>query len=152
MDSTDLYELIKLLRGPTLTVRTGLWVAPPSLLGQEVDEAARLGIDAIDLRQPILASLPPGTRFLGLNITSLVSAFDSICRQPDGSDCMLVYNVDLLMAKLGHPAHLDVWRYLFRGIPHRSRSLLLFMPRTANHLLPSHQDQDAWRQERRLVE
>jgi hypothetical protein len=152
MPATTLTDLIALLSGPTLTVRTGLWLASIHSLNQIEDHAARLGIDARDLRVPIKGSLPEGTRFLGLTVNTLVEALDMLCKQFDGSNCLLVYNLDLLLARLHRQARLDFWQYVFRGFPHRGRGLLLVMPSHANHLLPSTQMQEAWRYDRRLVD
>lgn len=145
------FDLIELLSGLTLTVRTGLWLTPTRLLGQEQDAAARLGIDAVDLRTPIKPRLPAGTRFLALSTQTLVTALDDVCKQKDGSECLLVFNLDLLLARLPRQERLDFWRFMFSGFPHRSRGLLLQMPRIAEHLLPPNQMLDAWRHDGRLA-
>lgn len=152
MPSTTLPELVTLLRGPSLTVRTGLWLAPLTILGRERDEAARLGIDAIDVREPILAAQPQGTRFLGLNEASMVDTLDTICRLPRLSDCVLVYNLDLPLARLSARERNQFWQILFTGFPHRSRGLLLLLPQQAHHLLPPQQAEEAWRNDNRLVD
>jgi hypothetical protein len=144
-------HLVELLAGPTLTVRTGLWLIPTQLLGKEQDTAARLGIDAVDLRRPIQASLPPGTRFLALSTQSVITALDTVCREVNGSECLLIFNLDILLARLPRQDRLDIWHYVFNGFPHRPRGLLLLMPQIAEHLLPPNQIQDAWRRDGRLV-
>jgi hypothetical protein len=144
-------ELIDLLSGPTLTIRTGLWLVPLHVLGKEQDTAARLGIDAADLRVPIISSLPAGTRFLGLSTLTLVEALDAVCSQSRGSNCLLVYNLDLLLARLPRQERLDFWQFMFKSFPHRQRGLLLLMPQLANSLLPQQQMQDVWRRDGRLV-
>jgi len=151
MDTTNLPDLVALLRGFTLTVRTGLWLATHAVFGKEQDEAARLSIDAIDLRIPILARLPEGTRFLGLSMAVIIDGLDMICHQKDGSDCVLVYNLDLLIARLHRPERIEFWHYLYRGFPHRSRGLLLIMPRQAIYLLPTDDLLDDWGRDKRLV-
>jgi hypothetical protein len=151
METTSLLDLLVLLRGSTLTVRTGLWLVPSTFFGQEQDEAARLGIDAVDVRLPILARLPAGTRFLGLTEASVLEALDVICQQKDGGDCVLVYNLDLLLAKLPRQDRVEFWHYLYRGFPHRSRGLLIVMPSQATHLLPAGQSLTDWGRDQRLV-
>lgn len=152
MPATTLPELIGRLRGPTLIVRTGLWLAPLSVFGRERDEAARLGIDAVDIREPILADQPEGTRFLGLTTARVIEALDAICRMPKVSDCVLVYNLDLPVARLSRQDRSEVWQQLLAAFPHRSRGLLLLMPQYAHHLLPSHHIEDKWRIDNRLVD
>lgn len=144
-------NLVELLSGPTLIVRTGLWLAPTQLLGKEQDTAARMGIDAVDLRVVIKSSLPQGTRFLALSTQTLIAALDAVCHQASGSDCLLIFNLDLLLARLPRQDRLDFWHYVFNGFPHRSRGLLLVMPKNAEHLLPSNHIQDAWRHDGRLA-
>jgi hypothetical protein len=151
MESSTLPDLVALLSGRTLTVRTGLWLASLRLLGQEDDSAARLGIDARDLRDPIRAGLPEGTRFLGLTTDTVIEALETICLQTDGSDTLLIYNLDLLLARLNRQERLDFWQFVYSGFRHRPRGLLLLMPKYADSLLPTHEKQDAWRRDGRLV-
>lgn len=151
MASISPFDLISLLRGYRLRVRTGLWLLPRELLGQEPDEAARLGIDAVDLRQQLLAGLPQDTSFSGLNAACMIELLDDICRRDRGSDCVLVYNFDLLLARLRHDERSEVWQLLYDGFPHRSRALLIVMPRGANALLPTNQALQAWQRDGRLA-
>ena len=151
MNTTNPSELIALLRGHTLKVRTGLWLMPLSYLGKEEDEAARLGIDALDIRRPILAGLPEGARFTGLSAVNLVEILDGIATSRDGSDCVLVYNLDLAQARLRRQERLDVWQNLFNAFGYRARALLLVMPDHAEHLLPTTEMLTAWRRDSRLA-
>lgn len=150
MAATTLPELVTLLRGPTLTVRTGIWLAPPSAFGREQDEAARLGIDAVDIRDPIWADLPKDTRFLELTSARMIEALEAICRGPRVSDCVLVYNFDLPLARLPGQARQQLWDQLLTGFPHRVCGLLLMMPQHAHALLPS-QMELKWRNDNRLA-
>ena len=151
MASISPSDLITLLRGYRLRVRTGLWLLPSGLFGQEPDEAARLGIDAVDLRQQLLAGLPQDTSFCGLNVACVIELLDDICRRDRGSDCLLVYNFDLLLARLRHDERSEVWQLLYDGFPHRSRALLIVMPRGANALLPANPALQAWQRDGRLA-
>ena len=151
MSTQNLSDLVSLLRGPTLTVRTGLWLAPPHVFGQEDDEAARLGIDTIDIREPILTNLPEGTRFLKLSAERVIEALDEVCQKYRGTDCVLVCNLDLLVARLTWKDREILWQQLLIGFPHRSRSLLLLVPRDADHLQPFGAVLDGWRREGRIV-
>lgn len=144
-------EVIERLRRGGVRVRTGLWLLPPADLGRLADQAARLGIDLADARWPLLDKVAPNQRFLGLNEQEVVEALDELCRQSQGSDCLLVANFDLLMAGLSYVDRQEVWEALYKGFPHRPRSLLLAMPAGAVELLPTEQQLDYWRQEGRLA-
>jgi hypothetical protein len=124
---------------------------PLPYLGKEEDEAARLGIDALDIRRPILAGLPKGARFTGLSVVSLVEILDSIARAKDGSDCVLVYNLDLAVARLRRQERLEVWQSLFNDFGYRTRALVLAMPVNAELLLPTSEKMMAWRNDGRLA-
>ena len=152
MASISPSDLITLLRGYRLRVRTGLWLLPAQLFGQEPDEAARLGIDAVDLRKQLLDGLPESTCYSGLNAACVIELLDEICSRDQGSDCLLVYNFDLLLARLRHDERSEVWQLLYDGFPHRSRALLIVMPRGANALLPANQALQAWQRDGRLAE
>lgn len=151
MNTTNPSELVALLRGRTLKVRTGLWLMPLPYLGKEEDEAARLGIDALDIRRPILAGLPAGARFTGLSVVSLVETLDGVAQARDGSDCVLVYNLDLALARLRRQERLDVWQSLFHEFGYRARALVLAMPVNAEQLLPTSERMMAWRNDGRLA-
>lgn len=152
MASISPSDLIALLRSHRLRVRTGLWLLPRELMGQEPDESARLGIDAVDLRQQLLDGLPQDTCYSGLSAACVIELLDDICRHDQGSDCIVVYNFDLLLARLRHEERVDVWGLLYDGFAHRSRALLIVMPRGANALLPANQALQAWRRDGRLAE
>ena len=152
MASADPKSVIAQLRGPTLRVRTGLWLAPKEVINQAADYAARLGISCVDIRALLVAELPAGTRFTGLTPFRVVALLDSICDGSDGTDCVLVENLDLLLARLRLHERLEVWDHLRRAHAHRRRALLVLVPATAKHLLPPSEDLVAWRVDERLVE
>lgn len=148
--TATIHEVIALLRGPRFRVRTALWLTPPDVVGHEPDAAARLGIDAADARRPILDALDPDSRFVGLDPDRIIAALDAIATGPHRTDCALIYNLDLLVARLPHQARDALWDTLYRGFPHR-RALLLTVPRTAEALLPPDSALDQWRRDGRLA-
>jgi hypothetical protein len=152
MALVDPPTLIALLHSPRLRVRTGLWLIPRYLLGQEREEAARLNIDAIDVRQQLLSELPEGTRFSGLNASRLIELLDELCSSDRGTSCLLIYNFDLLLARLTHEERGEVWDDLYQYFSHRSRGLLIVLPEGAAALLPGRDRLKAWRQDGRLAE
>ncbi len=149
--TTDIHDVIRRLRSRRDNVRTAIWLAPPRLWGREIDEAAMLGIDPADAREPLLAALLPGQRLLGLDEERILNALDAIAAAPAPTDCSLVYNFDLLVARLGSQARGALWDTLFRGFPKR-RALLIAMPHRAAGLLPAAGRLDNWRREGRLAE
>lgn len=152
MASASPSAAVDLLRGQKLRVRTALWLLPTKRLGQEMDEAARLGIDAVDARQRLLESLPHGTHYSGLSSDSVAELLDAICASPYGTDCLALYNFDLLLARLTHDERSQVWDLLYDQFPHRPRALLIMMPATATSLLPSRSRLQSWQADGRLAE
>lgn len=124
MQTSNPKELIQLLQKKTLRIRTGIWLMPVSMLGKEADHAARMNIDAIDIREPLLESLPEDTRFLGLNVDRVLQLLQEISDQLSGSECLLVYNVDLLLAKLAHNDRTSIWNQLYALLPNLQTCLV----------------------------
>lgn len=152
MALNSVHELVNLLRSRVLRVRTGLWLTPIHLLGQEPDEAARVMVEAVDLSNLWLSQLPSGTRFVGITPDKLIEVSDQVAQQVGTSDCALLYNFDLLLSKLRQNQRSQVWRALYGEMPHRTRAILIAMPAVARDLLPDKETLKLWAQEKRLVE
>ena len=152
MESTTPVELVHLLRGHILRVRTGLYLLPVPMLTRAPDEAARLGIHAVDSRDWLLKRLPEGTRFSGITVERLLELVDEICREVSESDCLLIYDFDLLVARLKTDERAELWRQLYSGFPHRPRALLIAMPRNAKSMLPRGDLLTLWLRDRRMAE
>ncbi len=144
-------EVIQTLRYGGLRVRTALWLLPPDQLNRLPDSAARLGIHLVDARHPLLDAIAPEQRFLRLGIREFIKALDELCLKDQASDCLLVANCDLIIASLSPQDRREAWETLYQGFPHRSRALLIAMPRGADLLLPNEQELEYWRKEGRLV-
>jgi len=151
MNSSKLEDVIALLRSNKLRVRIGLWLMPMQTLGREKEMAVRLGVDASDARQPILDSLVKGQRYLGLDDSVVLSAIDHIANTNMMTDCSLVYNLDLLLARLTVAERDTFWNQLLQGLPHRPRSLLIGMPVDAQELAPQTNYLESWRRDQRLA-
>jgi hypothetical protein len=147
----EVAELLSRLRSHSLRNRVGLWLLPPGEWEQIEDIAARLAIDAADARQIWLDRLPADARFAALSADKLLSLLDELSEQPGYSDCLLLYNFDLLLAGLTYEGQQEIWRTLRQIFPHRRRVLLLVMPEQAGELLPRSSDLAAWRSEGRLA-
>ena len=93
-------EVVKLIRTNTLRIRNGLWLLPSTSLGQERNEAARLLVEGVDLRQELVQYLPAGTHFIGLTEQKVIELLDKVAEGEGQSDCALIYNLDLLLARL----------------------------------------------------
>lgn len=144
-------DVIHTLRHGGLRVRTALWLLPPEQLTTLPDSAARLGIHLADARQPLLDAIAPDQRFLRLTVREFLEALDALCHNPQTSDCLLVANCDLIIARLNSQERREAWDTLYRGFPYRPRALLIAMPDSADLLLPGEQELTYWRQEGRLV-
>lgn len=149
---TTITELVSLLSSPRLRVRTGIWLYPMEMLGQEENEAVRLGVIAKDARVPLLASLPEGSRFLGLNARRVQELLDQIVDDEKNGSVLLVYNIDLLLSRLPLSERERVWQDVFNSLPHRSKGIILPIPERANHLLPQETVLDKWQKDGRLAE
>lgn len=151
MDPINPSELVLFLRRPGLRVRTGLWLMPRELIGQEQNEAARLGISALDLRNELLTSLPAGARFVPLDNDRVLQLLNTISLRKNQHDCVLIYNLDLLLARLTYQQRNDLWQFAFTGFAYRPCALLLTMPDTARSLLPTQEKLGYWEENRRLA-
>lgn len=129
-------ELITQLRHGRWRHRTALYLLPAAQLSRTAELAARWSIGHADVRTPLLATIAPDQRFLNLSEKRVIEALDALCHDPQAHECVLVANLDLLLAKLGKQGQERVWQTLLNGFPHRPRALLLAMP-TAAPTLPS---------------
>jgi len=145
-------ELVASLQRPALRVRTGLWLLPNPLLGQEANEAARLGIQAADLRAELLGQISPGSRYLSLDSDRLLALLDALSQRRSLGDCLLVHNLDLLLSRLTHQQRADFWQFVFSGFTHRPSALLLTLPITAQETLLSNTWMDLWESGERLFQ
>ena len=152
MTTTTISELVELLSKPTLRVRTGIWLYPMDLLGEEENEAVRLDVIARDAREPLLAAIGPKSRFLGLNRARLLQVLDEIVQNERDGNVIMIYNFDLLLAKLPMEEREKAWREIFYSFPHRPKGVLLIIPEQATELLPSYSHLEDWRQAGRLAE
>lgn len=143
--------LIAFLRRHTLRTRTGLWCMPLDYVGHERDTATHLQIEAFDVRQAIQQQLPEGTRYVRLTLEKTLEALDFVASSEGWMDCVLVYNLDLLLAGLKREERQRVWESLLDGLPYRRRALLLAVPATAVSVLPSERLLQVWQREGRLV-
>ena len=98
-----------------------------------------------------LEKLPEGTQFVSLTPEKLLERLDEIADLPGISDCVLIYNFDLLLARLKQSERKIVWDGIYAFMKHRLRAILICIVETAVDLLPSVNDLDSWSQEDRLA-
>jgi len=144
-------EVIALICTPMFRVHTGLWLLPSEIVGHELDEAVRLRIEAIDIRQSLLDSLPQGAHYTGLTEPKLLGLIDAIAQLSGRKDCALVYNVDLLLSRISYFERRRFWQDFFIGLPHRTQGVLIAVPETADEVLPPSDDLLDWSQAHRLA-
>jgi len=151
MESSTPKEVITLIRTNVLRIRIGLWLIPASYLGQERNEAARMLLEAVDIRQELIKQLPTDARFTGLSGQKVLELIDAIAQQKGNSDCALIYNLDLLLSRLSSQEREFVWLLLLEAMPHRPRALLITMPASATDILPPFNQLNQWAREKRLA-
>ena len=144
-------ELVLFLRRPSLRVRTGILLVPTRLVGQEANEAARLGVMAVDVRSILLDTVPSGAKFVPLDTDRVLQLLNTISYRKDQGDCVLIYNLDLLLARLTQQQRVDAWQFIFRGFGNRPCALLITMPATASSLLPAGEMLNYWKEGKRLA-
>ena len=151
MESLKPFELVSFLRRPDLRVRTGIWLMPSHLFGQEANEAARLGVMAVDVRGMLLDTIPSGAKFVPLDTDRILQLLNTVSYRKEQGNCVLVYNLDLLLARLTQQQRVDAWQFIFSGFGHRPCALLIGMPATASSLLPAGEMLNYWKEGKRLA-
>jgi hypothetical protein len=151
MAPNDALSLVKYLRRGTARTRIGLWRVPLAFIGTEQEIAISLGIQAIDISRYYFNKLPTGTKVVKTTSSKVIDSIDSIASSIGPSDCVLIFNFDLLLAKLKIEETQQVWVYLFNHLPNRLRAILIMMPETTLKLLPSDTLIEKWEKEDRLI-
>lgn len=129
--------LVAHLRGATLQVRTGVLLAPVSTLSSGPDLSAQLSIDWVDLVRWKLEHLVPGSRYLGINASSLLRDLDTLVNEPHMTTCLLVGNADVLLARLPYDERQEVWEYLRGSFRKRPTGAILWLPEEAANVFPA---------------
>ena len=150
MAQTNIESLIDHLRYTSRT-RVGLWRFPLAKIGHEAEFAVRFGVEGLDVSAYMRERLPIGAEFVRLSEQKVLDTLDEIASTHGKSDCVLVYNFDLLLSGVTSNERKSIWQFLFNGFPNRTRALLLVIPETADQLLPSETNIDAWQRDSRLI-
>jgi hypothetical protein len=151
MAQTDLETLVEYLRRRTARTHVGLWLMPLNKIGHEAETAVHLGVQALNIGLYIHDKMPPGAEFVRLSAKKVVETLDEVASSNGQSDCVLVYNFDLLISGVKDEERQQIWQDLFNRFPGRARVLLIAIPDTATHLLPSESLLKKWKDDSRLV-
>jgi len=139
-----LQQAIEALRRGDFRCQTVILLLAPEQLPMAPEMAARHGIGYVDFVERALRSLPANTRFVQFTGSSLFGILDTVAQETDGARCVLLYNLDLGLARLTAEERHSLWGRLFRDIPYRPRALIIAMPAGAEHLLPRREDLEEW--------
>ena len=151
METIAIDSLIKLLLSNELVVRTGLWLVPASWNINVPDFAARFNMDALDMRKVWLEQLPQGGKMAGLRQGRLLEVIDRIANQQNHSNCVLLYNLDLLISGLAPEDRKIFWYHSFNGLPHKTCALLYLFLDEAYNLLIDPENRKNWEGSSRMA-
>lgn len=151
MAKTDPASLVNFLRSKTSRTRVGLWRSPLDQIGKEAEIAAHLGIEALDISKYYLSGLASGAEFARLSSAKVIQTLDKVASSNGKKDCVLIYNLDLLLAGIKVDERQQVWQNLFNHFPNRPRAIIIFISENASLLLPTENLLEKWQGESRLI-
>jgi hypothetical protein len=114
--------------------------------------AASLGIGAVDYVNELLRGCPRGAAMLPISAATEEQRLDQIANDATGSDCVLVCNLDLALAKLTAKDREWLWANLRNRFSHRRRALVLAVPKSATNLLPQGDEMRGWECDGRVAQ
>ncbi len=148
-----LIDLIHHLRQPMLRLRTGLWLVPADLLGQELNYILGLpvGCDVIDLRQAVINFRPTSAPYAAITPEHIHTWLDQILEKDIQHDVAVLTQLDLLLAALGAGERQAVWQILLNSFARRSKALIFAIPQRAVGSIITELEIQAWQQNERLA-
>ena len=135
-DSTD--TMVRLLRGTTLVNRTGLLFLPVEYFSKIRDIAAKLEVDPWDAQSELVKSLPPEVFILNLDAESLYKSLQQAAGGESVTGVLLVFNLDLPLARLLLTERQQFWDYYFKAIRYPKTALIVALPNTSQDCMPSY--------------
>ena len=143
-------EVVRLLNGGGLYVRTGLLLLPQKWLGREGELAVKLGVSHVNYQQWKTPQIQAGQSFLMYTAERLADELDALCQQKHPRSTLLVSLLDLPLTAL-HPAERrKFWQFMYSAFGKRPRGLLLTLPERTS-VLPDETDLENWLESRRLA-
>jgi hypothetical protein len=143
------HELKQRLARQVLRCRTGVLLADAGHLGKEPDLAARAGMQPLDLTRHLL-DIQPGTKYADITAETLSRALDDISKSNGVRDCILVYNLDLPLARLDDTELSRLWKHLRKDLQTRPKTLVFLLPSGAEVIFPE-AERKLWDEEKRLA-
>jgi hypothetical protein len=151
MAQTNLDALVEYLRRRTGRTHVGLWLIPLKKIGHEEEIAIHLGVEALDVGKYLHDKLPLGADFVRLSTKKVLETLDSIASSIGQYDCVLIYNMDLLLAGVSDEERHQIWQELYSRFSNRTRALLIAIPETATRLFPSESLLEKWQHDSRFA-
>lgn len=143
-------DVVRLLNGGGLYVRTALLLLPGSWLGREGDLAVKLGVTHVNYQRWKAQRIPPEQSFLLYSAERLVEELDALCREAHARSTLLVSVLDLPLSALPLTERRKFWHFIHAAFSKRARGLLLALPEVAV-VVPDEIDLESWRESGRLA-
>jgi non-ribosomal peptide synthetase component F len=151
MSEQNGHQLTSRLRSRGGRNLTGILLLESAHFGRETDVAAILSVDAVDYAVILNDGIPVGATYVEIDAATEEQRLNTLAMSMSGSDCLLVYNFDLALARLDSEERARLWTNLHDNFPKKTRALLLSVPRNAAHLLPTGADWERWKRGRTAV-
>ena len=151
MPESELLALLSGMRQGRLRSRTALILLPGSAMGHEPELAARCNIEAVDYAELVCRTQLENSQLLGIDAVSEEERLDKLVSAEGELDCVLLYNTDLILARLGSSDRAQLWAGLRERFPYRPRILFIVLPEESRLLMPQGEERSAWEQSGRII-
>lgn len=148
MELSRIHQLFNDLK--TNRSRFGLWCCDLEKLGHEQNIAVQLGAESLDVTMLLRSKLENDSDMVVLDEHKLIDMVSEIAKK-QGKQKVLIYNLDVLLAKLNPAQCRDFWDLLFSGLIYQPRSLVFMIPLTATNLYPSGENLNKWQRNKRII-
>ena len=118
---------------------------------QERELAIRIQAEPLDAAAYFLKNMPDGASFVKLDANRLTDMIHKLANHRGENKNLLVYNIDLLLAKITEGEREFFWSTLSAGLAHSLRNVVLLIPEKAAGLLPEHKEKARWEDQERLI-
>ncbi len=151
MSRIDVAQLAERLQKQVLRIPTGIVLIANDQLGREDEFVALLqGVGGVDLWKWKVERLTQGARYLGISEVSLMQDLHAIVGDASiHGNCLLVYNADVLISRLGASEQSQFWKSLLSHY-RQKRGLMISLPQAATNLLTV-DERRVWSGEGRLA-
>lgn len=134
-------EFLEEIRRPGVRSGIGVWLLPPEQIGQEFRLALTYDLYPLDARQAFVDRLPQGAKYSGLTAPNGYQKLVEFIRLlldggPYPRDCLLVFNLDLLLLGLDIDGRKNFWFTTMGDFPYPRTKLILALNESAYSLIP----------------